>query len=282
MTLTAVSRIRIFGFHFVILLFGIGMLYPVLWLIASSFKPSGLIFSEPGLLPREFTLTNYMKGWFSIRNSNFGIFFWNSAKISLISVLGNVLTCSMAAYAFARIDFVLKKFWFALLLLTLMLPEQVTLIPKYIIFHKLDWINTILPLIAPKFLAVEAFFVFLIVQFIRGLPRELDESAIMDGCGFGGIYIRIIIPLAMPALISTALFTFIWTWDDFFGQLLYLNSLKQYTVPIGLRMFLDSEGQSNWGGLFAMSTLSLIPSVFIFFTSQKYFVEGIATTGLKG
>jgi multiple sugar transport system permease protein len=280
--MAAASRIRRISLHIGISLIGIVMLYPVLWLLSSSLKPNALIFTEPGLWPREITLNNYVKGWFSVRNANFGTFFWNSAKISLISVLANVITCSMAAYAFARIDFSLKKLWFALLLLTLMLPEQVTLIPKYVLFHGLGWINTILPLIAPKFLAVESFFVFLMIQFIRGLPKELDESATIDGCGYTGIYLRIILPLAVPALITTALFTFIWTWDDFFAPLLYLNSLQQFTVPLGLRLFLDSEGQSNWGGLFAMSALSLLPVVIVFFSSQKYFVEGIATTGIKG
>ncbi|MEK3725790.1 carbohydrate ABC transporter permease [Paenibacillus sp. FSL H8-0034] len=282
MNLAATSRMRKISLHIGISLIGIVMLYPVLWLLSSSLKPNALIFTEPGLWPKEITFNNYIKGWFSVRNSNFGVFFWNSAKISLISVLANVITCSMAAYAFARIDFSLKKLWFSLLLLTLMLPEQVTLIPKYILFHELGWINSILPLIAPKFLAVESFFVFLMIQFIRGLPKELDESATIDGCGYTGIYLRIILPLAVPALITTALFTFIWTWDDFFGPLLYLNSLQQFTVPLGLRLFLDSEGQSNWGGLFAMSALSLLPVVIVFFSSQKYFVEGIATTGIKG
>ncbi|MFB9753813.1 carbohydrate ABC transporter permease [Paenibacillus hodogayensis] len=275
-------RIRGAVYHLLLALFAIGMLYPVLWMVSSSFRPSADIFTAPGLWPGIVKLDNYANGWYGIRNSNFGSFLWNSTRISLLSVAATIVSCSMAAYAFARIPFALKPLWFALLLLTLMLPVQVTLIPQYTMFHAFGWIDTIWPLITPKLLATDAFFTFLIVQFIRGLPRELDESATIDGCGYFGIYWRIIMPLALPALITTALFTFLWTWDDFFIQTIYLNSRKMFTVPLGLRLFLDSEGQSDWGAMFAMSVVSLIPCIAIFLFSQKYFVEGIATTGLKG
>jgi multiple sugar transport system permease protein len=168
------------------------------------------------------------------------------------------------------------------MMLTLMLPTHVTTIPRYIIFRSLGWIDTFLPLVVPKFFATDAFFIFLLVQFIRSLPKELDESALIDGCGKFGIYIRIVMPLTMPALITTVLFTFLWTWDDFFNQLLYLNSPAKYTVPMGLRLFLDSSGMSSWGPMFAMSVLSLVPCFILFFSLQKYFVQGITTTGIKG
>lgn len=168
------------------------------------------------------------------------------------------------------------------MMITLMLPSHVTTIPRYIMFRNFGWINTFLPIIVPKFFATDAFFIFLLVQFIRGLPRDIDESAVIDGCSKFGIYTRIIMPLTVPALITTLLFSFLWTWDDFFNQLLYLTSPNRYTVPMGLRLFLDSSGMSSWGPMFAMSVLSLIPAFILFFSLQKYFVRGIATTGIKG
>jgi multiple sugar transport system permease protein len=165
---------------------------------------------------------------------------------------------------------------------TLMLPFHVTVVPQYIIFNSLGWINTFLPLIVPKFFAVDAFFIFLMVQFIRGIPMELEQAAMVDGCNRFQIFILIILPLMAPALVTTTIFTFIWTWNDFFSQLLYLNAEKNYTVSLGLRQFLDASGQSSWGSMFAMTTLSLVPVFLVFLFFQKRLVEGIATTGLKG
>lgn len=265
-----------------IIVLGIGMLYPVIWLLMASFKEGTQIFSDPGLLPKTWTLKNYAKGWEGIGIVRFGVFFRNSFVICMLCVAANALFCSLTAYAFARLRFRGKRFWFAVMMLTMMLPGHVTTIPRYIIFRSFGWINTILPFTVPKLFATDAFFVFLLVQFIRSLPRDLDESARIDGCGKLGIYARIIVPLSVPALITTVLFTFIWTWDDFFNQMLYLNSPDRYTVPMGLRLFLDSTGASAWGPMFAMSVLSLIPSFVLFFSLQKYFIQGIATTGIKG
>ncbi|MBW7460612.1 carbohydrate ABC transporter permease, partial [Paenibacillus sepulcri] len=163
--------------HLFIILFGFCMLYPVLWMISSSFKPESHIFSQPGLLPHETTLQNYVKGWHVVRDQTFATFFKNSFIISSLCVIANLATCSMAAYAFGRMNFRFRKLWFACMLTTIMLPAHVTLIPRYAIFHYLDWVNTILPLTVPKFLATDTFFIFLMVQFIRGLPKDLDESA---------------------------------------------------------------------------------------------------------
>lgn len=267
--------------HIIIIVIGLVMIYPILWLISSSFKPNELIFSQPSLWPRQFTLEHYAKGWKGILGISFGHFFLNSFLISILAVIGNVVSCSLAAYAFARLEFTGKKIWFSLMIVTLMLPMQVTLIPQYIIFHLFGWVDSFLPLIVPKWLAVDAFFVLLMVQFIRGLPRELDESATIDGCGQVSIYFRIILPLCIPAIITTSIFTFYWTWDDFFSQMIYLNSPKLFTVTIGLRSLIDSTSSSDWGTLMAMSALSIAPVIIIFLAFQKYIVEGIATTGLK-
>lgn len=265
-----------------IIALGVGMLYPILWLIGASFKPSNTIFTDPGLFPTTFTLENYGKGWQGIGIVGFDTFFLNSFTICLLSSIANVLFCSLTAYAFARLKFSGKKFWFALMMLTLMLPAHVTTIPRYVMFRTFGWINTFLPIVVPKFFATDAFFIFLLVQFIRGLPKDIDESATIDGCNKFGIYWRIILPLTLPALITTILFSFLWTWDDFFNQLLYLTSPDKYTVPMGLRLFLDASGISSWGSMFAMSVLSLVPAFILFFSLQKYFVRGIATTGIKG
>lgn len=266
--------------HALLILFGLIMLYPLLWMLVSSFKPSALIFREPGLIPSEIDLSNYTEGWSALLHP-FSHYLMNSAVVVLGSVLGNLVACSLAAYAFARLEFRGRKVWFAIMLMTIMLPIHVVIVPQYILFSSLSWINTFLPLIVPKLLATDAFFIFLMVQFFRGIPRELDEAARLDGCGHGRIYARIMMPLALPALATTAIFTFIWTWNDFFSQLIFLTKPDMYTVPVALRTFVDSTGQSSWGAMFAMSIVSLIPVFLVFLFGQKYLVKGIATTGIK-
>jgi multiple sugar transport system permease protein len=275
------GRRRALIYHVVLCLASIAMLYPLLWMLASSFKPDSDIFGNTSLWPRNFSLAAYWRGWSGLQVS-FGQFFLNSLVVSLCSLVGNVMSCSLAAYAFARLKFRGQKFWFALMLGTLMLPYHVTLIPQYILFLNLDWVDTFLPLIVPKFLAVDAFFIFLLVQFFRSIPRELDEAAMIDGCGPWRIYWIVILPLSVPALATAAVFTFIWTWDDFFGPLIYLNDMNSYTVQLGLRSFVDSTGKSDWGALFAMSTLTLLPLFVFFLLFQRLLIDGIATTGLKG
>src|SRR5215470_2703354 len=272
---------RTLAYHAVLCLASLAMLYPLLWMLASSFKPENEIFGNAALWPTSFTLDSYWRGWSGLQVS-FGRFFLNSLVISVLSVFFNVLSCSLAAYAVARLEFRGRNFWFALMLGTLMLPYHVTLIPQYILFLGLGWIDTFLPLVVPKFLAVDAFFIFLLVQFFRALPRELDEAAEIDGCSAFGIYWRIMLPLSLPALATAAIFTFIWTWDDFFGPLVYLTDMANYTVQLGLRSFVDSTGKSDWGALFAMSTLTLLPVFAFFLFCQRLLIEGIATTGLRG
>ena len=165
---------------------------------------------------------------------------------------------------------------------TLMLPYHVTLIPQYVLFLRLGWVDTFLPLVVPKFLAVDAFFIFLMVQFFRGLPREFDEAAMMDGCGPWGVYRRVMLPLSRPVLATAAIFSFIWTWDDFFGPLIYLHDVELYTAPLALRSFVDSTSRTEWGPLFAMSTLSLAPVFAVFLLFQRHIIRGIAMSGLKG
>ena len=269
--------------HLFIIALGLLMIYPVLWMIVSSFKPNNMIFSDPGLIPKAVTLDNYISGWKGYAGVSFGRFFINSLLMCAGAVIGNLIACTMAAYAFARLKFAGRNFWFAVMLVTLMLPGHVTTVPRYILFNTFGWVGTYLPIIVPKFLATDAFFVFLLVQFMRSLPKEIEEAAIIDGCGKVGVLTRIIVPLSTPALVTVALFTFLWTWDDFFNHLLYLTNPAIFSVSRALRTFVGDAGAvSNWGGALAMSTLAMLPAFILFFTLQKYFVQGIATTGIKG
>jgi multiple sugar transport system permease protein len=267
--------------HSLLILLLFAMLYPLLWMIAASFRPNTEIFKSLGLFSRNFTLANYVDGWTG-GGLQFSRFFLNSALIAILAVIGNIFACSLTAYAFARLEFPGRRVFFAMLLVTLLLPYHVTLVPQYILFNKLNLINTYVPLVLPRFLAVDAFFVFLMVQFIRTLPRDLDDAAKIDGCGHLGVFLRVIVPLALPAIGTTALFTFIDAWNDFLGPILYLNDSNLWTVPLGLNAFLDATGgKSSYGSLFAMALLSLAPLVGFFVAFQKVLIEGIATSGLK-
>ena len=266
--------------HLLLIVFGFFMLYPLLWMVSSSFKPDELIFRNPGLWPVGFTPDNYAQGWDALA-SPFHRYLFNSAVIAAGSIAGNLFACSLAAYAFARLEFKFKRLWFTIMLGSIMLPIHVVIVPQYIMFSKIGLINTYWPLIIPKLLATDGFFVFLMVQFIRGLPLELDEAARIDGCGHWGVFWRIILPLSKPALATTAIFTFIWTWNDFLSQLIFLTDPDMYTVPVALRSFVDSTAQTAWGSVFAMSIVSLGPVFGFFLAGQRYLVRGVATTGLK-
>jgi multiple sugar transport system permease protein len=264
-----------------IVLLGI-MLYPVIWMVLSSLRPEREIFGDLGFIPTNWTLENYVNGWTLFGNKTFGLFFVNSFVICALAIAGNLIACSMAAYAFARLQFKLKWLWFAIMLATIMLPIHVQLIPQYIFFLQIGWVNTILPLVVPKFLAHDAFFIFLMVQFMRSLPPELEQAAVVDGASYWQRYWRIILPLSMPALVTTAVFTFINTYNDFFSQLIYLTDIDRLTVPVALRTFLDpSGGQSSFGGLFAMVLVSIGPVLGFFLASQRLLTKGIATQGFK-
>ena len=266
--------------HLLLCLVGVVMMYPLLWMLSSAVKPSRLVFTDLSLWPSEWDLTNFTDGWTSLREP-FSVYLINSLVIVVLSIIGNLVSCSLAAYGFARLNFTGRKLFFALMLGTMMLPGHVLLVPQYIVFAKLGWINTYYPLLVPHFLATNAFYIFLMVQFMRALPTELDDAARIDGCGPFGTFWRVIMPLSMPAFATTAIFTFISVWNEFFAPLIYLTDSRLYTVPLALRQFIDSEGQSQWGQMFAMSFLSLVPVIGFFIAGQKYLIQGIATTGLK-
>ncbi|MEU6538723.1 carbohydrate ABC transporter permease [Streptomyces sp. NPDC047000] len=259
------------------------ILYPVVWVIGASFKPSKDIINSLQLFPAHPVLANFKGLADGIADIRIWTFFQNSLFYALGSVAGVLISCSLTAYAFARIRFAGRNLLFGLMIGTLLLPYHVLLIPQYVMFQKLHWINTYAPLLIGKYLATEAFFVFLMVQFMRGLPRELDEAARLDGCGHLRIYWSIVLPLCRPALITSAIFTFINAWNDFMGPLIYLNEPGKYTVSLGLMMFRDSDGvAANYGGMIAMSLVALLPVLLFFLAFQRYLIDGMATSGLKG
>ncbi|MFL6072499.1 MAG: carbohydrate ABC transporter permease [Mycobacteriales bacterium] len=258
------------------------LLYPIGWLLGTSFKPAAEIFTSLRLLPRHWIGGNYQRALHGIGGVSLWKFLENSLIISVGAVIGNVVSCSLAGYAFARLRFRMRPVFFAFTIVTIMLPQHVVLIPQYVIFQRMHLVGTFVPLILPKFLATDAFFVFLMMQFMRSLPRELDDAARVDGCGPVRTYTRIVLPLARPALVTTSIFTFIWTWNDFFSQLIYLNRTDTYTLPLALRLFIDQTSQSAFGPMFAMSVLALVPIALFFLAFQRLLVEGVATSGLKG
>jgi multiple sugar transport system permease protein len=266
--------------HLLLIVGAVLMLYPVLWMVVSSLRPNDEIFRNPSLIPDHFQIENYANGWNAF-SQPFGHYMINSAIIVVGAILGNLVSCSMAAYAFARLEFFGKRWWFGIMLVTIMIPIHVIIVPQYIMFSQFGWVNTFLPLIVPKMLATDAFFIFLMVQFIRGIPRELDEAARIDGAGHPRIFLKIILPLMIPALATTTIFTFIWVWNDFFSQLIYLTDPDMYTTPIALNAFVDQQSSTDWGAVLAMSVVSLLPIFLIFLFGQRFLLRGIATTGIK-
>jgi multiple sugar transport system permease protein len=283
--MTALTRrppARRLVWHVVCVVLLIVLLYPVAWLVLASFKPAEEILSSLRLLPERFILGNYAEVFGGQAGVSVWRFFVNSMIVSIGAVIGTVLSCSLAAYAFSWLRFPMRTPLFAFMIATIMLPIHVLLIPQYTIFHRLDMIDTFWPLVLPKLLATDAFFVFLMVQFMRGLPSELGDAARMDGCGPIRTFGYIVLPLTRPALVTTAIFTFIWSWNDFFSQLIYLNTPRNYTLPLALRLFIDQTSETSYGAMMAMSVLSLLPIALFFFAFQRLLVQGVATTGMTG
>jgi len=270
--------------HSLLGLLSLLMMYPVFWWVGASLK-SNEEMTNPGLFPERPMWSNFTDGWTAIPSFTFTHFYLNTFELILGVLVTTIVSCSLTAFAFARLDFPLRNFWFSVLMLTLMLPHQVTMVPQYVMFNGWGWIDTYLPFFMPHTLAGGiggSFFIFLLIQFIRGIPRDLDESAKMDGCSWFGIYWRIVLPLTKPALVTVAIYCFLWNWDDFLGHLIYINSVEKYTVGLALRLFVDSQSSVPWGQLLAMSLLSIVPAVVIFFMAQKHFVEGITAGSVKG
>lgn len=258
------------------------VLYPMVWLFISTFKPNSEFGQNQGLIPNNPTIDNYIKVSEGIAGISMGQFFLNSIIIAVGSVVGTLLSSALAAYAFSRIQFKGLGILFAAMIGTLLLPFHVVIIPQYILFNNLGLVDTFWPILLPKFLATEAFFVFLLVQFIRQMPRDMDEAARIDGAGHFRVFWSIILPLIRPALITCAIFAFIWSWNDFLGPLLYLTSPENYPLPIALRLYNDQSSTSDYGATVTASFVALLPVLLFFIVFQRFLVNGVATQGLKG
>jgi multiple sugar transport system permease protein len=277
------KRVKSTIFHVVALALTAVVLYPGLWMIASSFKPNSEIGgANTSLWSNNFSFDNFVTAMDGIGGVSTLTFFTNSLILAIGAVVGTVLSASVSAYAFARIKFPGRSMFFGMMIATLLLPFHVVIIPQYIVFQQLGLVDTYVPLLIGKFLAADAFFVFLMVQFMRNLPAELDEAARIDGAGHVRIFTSIMLPLMKPALISTSIFSFIWSWNDFLGPLLYLNTPDKYPLPLALRLFVDQTQSSDYGAMIAMSVLALLPVLIFFLVFQRYIVEGVSTQGLKG
>ncbi|SPF81882.1 carbohydrate ABC transporter permease [Pseudoprimorskyibacter insulae] len=263
-------------------LIGLLMVYPLIWLIGASFKTNAEMFTSPSFWPNEPTVQGYIDGWKTSTPYTFGKFFLNSLWIIIPKVIGTAISCTLVAYGFARFEFPFKKFLFASVIATLLLPNVVTRIPQYLLFRDIGWLDSFLPLWVPSAMAGDAFFVFMIVQFLRAIPRDMEEAARVDGATTLQTLVYIVVPMLTPALISVCLFQFMWTMNDFLGPLIYVSSVEKYPVSLALKLSIDTTEAFAWNQILAMSVLALAPSLTVFFLAQKYFIEGISAGGVKG
>ncbi len=261
---------------------GFIMIYPLLWLVGASFKTNGEMFSSPWFWPEDPTVQGYIDGWKTSTPYTFGHFFINSLQIVIPKVIGTAISSTVVAYGFARFEFPGKRIIFAILIATLLLPDVVTRIPQYLLFRELGWLDTYLPLFVPQFLALEAFFVFMLIQFLRAIPRDMEEAARVDGANALQVLIYIVVPMLMPAIISVCLFQFMWTMNDFLGPLIYISSVEKYPISLALKLSIDTTEAFNWNQILSMTVLALTPSLIVFFLAQRHFIEGISTGGVKG
>ena len=270
-------------YHILVTLGALIMVYPLLWMVFSSFKPTDQVLpTSSQLFPAQWTLENYANGWKGFMGYSFGVFFANSFFISIAATFGTLISSAFVAYALQRLKFRGKKLLFTLVLSTMMLPAQILMIPQFMWYRHLNWVGTYYPMILPYFFAIQGFFVYLIMNFIGGIPKDLDESAKIDGCSYYVTFFRIILPLIVPALVTSAIFSFIWRWDDFLSALLYVNRASMRPISLALQLFNDPSSGSDIGSTLAMSTLSIIPATVLFLIFQKSLVEGIASSGIKG
>jgi multiple sugar transport system permease protein len=258
------------GTHAVLVFFALVFSLPLLWMVTNAVKPNTEMFVvPPRWIPSKLLFERFPQAFSFIP---FALYTWNTFYISAYNVIATVISCTVVAYGFAV---------FALVIATMMLPYQVTLIPQYIIFSRLKWVGTFLPLTFPAWFATP-FFIFLMRQFFMTIPAELTDAARIDGANDLGILVRIFVPLSRPALATMAVFTFMWNWNDFFWPLIYLTNQKQFTLSLGLYNFVGFVARTDWGLLMAASTMMTIPPVILFFLAQRSFIEGISLTGIKG
>lgn len=271
------------GIRYAILIaVGLVMIYPLLWLVGASFKSNTEIFTNPSFIPMEPTLEGFIRGWETSTPYNFGHFYWNTFLMVFPKVVGTAISCTLVAYGFARFEFPGKKLLFGCLIAVLLLPDVVTRIPQYLVFRDLGWLDTYLPMWVPSALAADAFFVFMLVQFLRAIPRDMEEAARIDGANTFQVLIFVVVPMLAPAIVSVCLFQFMWTMNDFLGPLIYISSVAKYPISLALQLSIDATESFSWNKILAMTVISLAPSLVVFFLAQKHFIRGVATGGTKG
>jgi len=255
------------------------ILIPIFWMLSTALKEDSEVYLfPPEWIPQKMYPSNFIR---ALTFLPFGRYFINTSIITFLSVVGQLISSSLVAFGFARLKARGKDLLFLLVLSTMMIPSQITMIPIFVLFKLLNWVDTFKPLIIPNFFG-GAFFIFLLRQFYMTIPIELDDAAKIDGCSYFGIYARIILPLTKPALATVAIFTFMWNWNDFMGPLIYLNSREKLTLSLALSRFTGMYGMTAWNLLMAASIVVALPCFILFFFAQKYFIQGIVITGLKG
>ncbi len=268
--------------YMILLITGLVMLYPLFWMFMASFKPNYEIFSSLSLIPKEFSWDGFINGWKTGTEYTFARFFMNTFAYVIPKVILTVISSTIVAFGFARFDIPYKKFWFTTLIATILLPQSVLLIPQYLMFREMGMLDSYMPLYLPMAFATQGFFVFMLIQFLRGLPTDMEEAAMIDGCNSYQLLWYIIVPILKPAIISVALFQFMWSVNDFLGPLIYISSVEKYPIALALKMSIDVTEGTQWNEILAMASIAIIPSIVVFLFSQNYFIEGVTAGGVKG
>ena len=269
--------------YIILLAVALLMLYPIIWMVGASFKTNAEIFSSIGFWPSSFDLTPYIKGWETGTEFTFATYFMNTFKIVIPKVVFTLISTVFVAYGFARFDFPFKKILFSAMISTMFLPGVVKTIPMYLFWRNLGLLDTYVPLVAGTLFAQSAFNIFMLVQFMRGIPRDYDEAAMMDGCNSIQFLFRILLPIIKPALVTIGLLEFMGSMNDFMGPLIYISSVEKFPVSVALKMAMDTTGGSfNWNQIIAMSVIALLPSILLFFSASRQFIDGMSAGGLKG
>ena len=266
--------------HIVMIAASILMIYPLLWMFFGAFKSNSELFGSLTLLPREWDFTGFIKGWKGSGFVNYTDYFLNTFRMAIPCVILGIGSSILVAYGFSRFQFVGKKLFFTLMIATMLLPGTTMIIPRYIMFNKLKWLDTYWPFITPMAFATVSFNNFMLITFFRDIPSSLDEAATIDGANSWQVLTRIFVPLSKTPIITIGPFIFIGNWNNFFEPLIYISSQKKYTLPLALQMTFN-QAQVEWNRALAMSFCAVLPLVIMFLCSQKYFMEGIATTGMK-
>lgn len=277
------NRIKTSLQYIVLIVVGVVMVYPLIWMVFATFKSNAEIFSSAGFWPKKWIFTAYQDLGKSVGGQ---INLWramvNTFKIVLPKVLFTLISSTLAAYSFTRFNYRPKNIMYGLMIATLFLPQVVLNTPQYIMYSKWGWTNSYAPLIVPAMFAVDSYFVFMLCQFLRGIPGELEEAAEIDGCNTFQTLVQIILPMLRPALVSCALFQFMWSSNDFQGPLIYVKTVKNLPASVFMKMSMDADAGTAWNRVLASSIIALLPSLIIFFLAQNEFVEGISAGGVKG